>query len=80
MSGKELKQAFHKLIDEVDDEQLLADVYSILNQHKTQTVDIIDELTEEQLKELDASLLDAKEGRVISNQEAQAIIKSWFTK
>jgi hypothetical protein len=80
MSGKELKQAFHKLIDEVDDEQLLKDVYSILNQHKMQKRDIIDDLTESQKARLYAAMKQADEGKTISNEEAQRRIKTWLSK
>ena len=80
MSGKELKQAFHKLIDEVEDEQLLKDVYTILNQHKIQKGDIIDDLTESQKARLYAAMKQADEGKTVSNEEAQRRIRTWLSK
>lgn len=80
MSRKELKQAFHKLIDEVEDEQLLKDVYSILNQHKIQQGDIIDDLTESQKARLYAAMKQADEGKTVSNEEAQRRIRTWLSK
>lgn len=76
MSEKELKTAFHKLIDEVDNDQLLEDNYKILNQHKHQTTDITDDLTDEQKLRLNSALPEAENGKVISDKDAQIRIQS----
>ncbi len=78
MSKKELKDAVHKLIELSDDDQLLEEIYEILNQNRK--VDILDELSPEQLESLNRALKDVETGNVISNEEAQKRIKLWLSK
>lgn len=78
MSKRELKDAVHKLIEQSDDDQLLEEIYEILNQNRK--VDILDELSPEQLESLNRALKDVETGNVISHEEAQKRIKLWLSK
>ena len=50
MYKSNIREEFHKLIDEFDDVNLLEEFYDIINNYNTQNkdLDIIDELSDEQ--------------------------------
>ncbi len=77
-----IKTDFHKLIDKVDNKDILESFFSAMNYYvnKKNAVDILDELTEKQQKRLAASIKQAEKGKTITNAEMKREIKQWLTK
>jgi O6-methylguanine-DNA--protein-cysteine methyltransferase len=82
---EELKKKLHELIDSIDDEHILnvlnEDIVPYVLENRTQEAhDIEDELTEEQLKDLDESIAEADRGETISYEEFKKNMEEWRTK
>ena len=77
-----IKTDFHKLIDKIENPDILENFYSAMNYYvnKKGSVDIIDELTEKQQKRLAASVKQAETGKTITNAQMKREIKQWLTK
>lgn len=77
-----IKTNFHKLIDSVDNPDILENFFSALNYYvnKNNSIDIVDELTDKQKKRLSASLKQANTGKTVTNEEMKKEIKQWRTK
>ena len=77
-----IKTDFHKLIDKIENPDILENFYSAMNYYvnKKWSVDIIDELTEKQQKRLAASVKQAETGKTITNAQMKREIKQWLTK
>ena len=78
----EIKTNFHKLIDKVDNTDLLENFFSAMNYYvnKKKGEDITDELTPKQMKRLSASIRQAEKGKTITNAEMKKEMKQWLTK
>lgn len=63
MSAIETKSAIHKLVEEVNDEQLLRMVYAILEQKSVPETDFWDQLTQSQKAAIKQGIADADNGR-----------------
>lgn len=76
-----VKEEFHKLIDSIEDPQLLEKFYQLLYgfQSDNSQVDIIDQLTPDQLQHLNASIAQAKSGQTLAHDEVKANVKKWLT-
>lgn len=75
----ELKTELHKLIDEIEDEEAL----NILREDAAVYAgkkDILDDLTEEELRELDESIAEADRGEVVTYEEFQKHMEEWKRK
>lgn len=81
-SKEELKKELHALIDSIDDEETLnvlhGDIIPLVIEQDSET-DIIDELTPEQQKDLDAAIKEADEGKVVSLEEFYRRMAKWHT-
>lgn len=81
MSNKKvnIKNDFHQLIDQIEDEKILQEVYEILkNYQKKQGEDFWDSMTEEQRQELNKALLESeKEENLISHEEVMKQANKW---
>ena len=82
-SKKELKKKLHKLIDSIDDKQVL----NILNEDiapyatkKRAGADNDDDLTAEQLKELQEAIAEIDRGETISWEEFKKELREWRSK
>ncbi len=77
-----IKTDFHKLIDKIENPDILENFYSAMNYYvsKKENVDIIDELTEKQQKRLAASIKQAEKGKTITNAQMKREMKQWLTK
>jgi predicted transcriptional regulator len=81
----ELKKKLHELIDSIDDEHTLSvlneDIVPYVIENRTKEADDIeDDLTEEQLKDLDESIAEADRGETISFEEFKKNMEEWRTK
>lgn len=75
MSTVELKSGLHQLIDEVQDEQILAAVYTILDKQRPAEDDFWLRLTPEQQADIEAGVAALKEGRKMSAADVFARYK-----
>ncbi len=78
---KSIKLRFHELIDGFENEDILKDVFSILYNIKyPNSIDILDELNEEQKNRVQESLEQYYSGQVISHKEMKEKIDLWLKK
>ncbi len=83
-SKKELKKKLHELIDSIDDEHVLSmlneDIapYAVKNRAKDANAD--DDLTEDQLEQLDRAIEEADRGETSSAEEFKRVMSRWLTK
>jgi PHD/YefM family antitoxin component YafN of YafNO toxin-antitoxin module len=82
---EELKQKLYKLIDSIEDEHTLnvlhEDVVPYLIENKTKELDDAeDDLTEDQLKELDEAIAEADRGDTISYEDFKKNMDEWRTR
>ncbi len=82
---EELKKKLHELIDGIEDEHTLSvlneDIVPYVIENQTQAAhDVEDDLTEEQLKDLDESIAEADRGETISYEEFKKNMEEWRTK
>jgi len=80
----ELKKKLHELIDSIEDEHVLSvlneDVVPYIIENRTKEADEADDdLTEEELKELDEAIKEADEGKTMSYEEFKRRMSQWLT-
>ncbi len=81
MSGKKIKKEIHQLIDAIEDENILNMLKEDISTYtKTSGKDILDELTPEQVKELDEAIKDVDEGNLVSWDKYVKATERWRTK
>ena len=83
MSNTVIKSNFHRLIDRVEDTDLLQHFYEALNllqQHSTHGQEISEELTIAQKSRLIMSLSQSASGKTISNQAMKEKLAQWLSK
>ena len=78
MSSLELKQKIIEKIESIEDDNLLAEIYRTLEISQADSGDFI--LTPAMRSALDEGLEDVKNGRVISNDEANKEIDEGLSK
>ena len=73
MYKSNVREEFHKLIDEFDDVNLLEEFYDMINNYHPQNkdLDIIDELSDTQRKRIKESLTQSKEGKVTPHHQVK---------
>jgi hypothetical protein len=82
MSTLELKTQFHKLIDDLKDEQALIMFYSVMSDYLSDSdqKDILNDLTPAQLEGLKHARQQVAEGNTIPHDQAIKQIKQWRIK
>lgn len=80
MSISDLKKKLHNYIEQIEDKTQLQLLNEAAQAYATQQPDIIDLLTPEQLKHLEASIKQADEGKVIPHDEVIKLSKQWLSK
>lgn len=78
MTIQELKADLHNLIDKINEESILNAVRIILSKQNEASRDWADDLSENLHSELEESISEADEGKVISHKEAMNRIKSRY--
>ena len=73
MSTVELKEKIQKRLSEIEDENLLEDIYQMVCEDRA-----IYNLTPEQQLRIEKATEEIKEGKVISNEEANRQAKEWL--
>lgn len=82
METLQLKTAFHQLIDEFEDIEILVNFYQLIYayQLKKQAKDIIDQLSSKQQARLYDSLKQSEEmTHLLSNEQVKTEIQTWLT-
>lgn len=80
MSVIELKTEFHKLIDSIDNEARLQDLYDSVAFYLGQDSTFLDENSPEMIDNLKSSLSQAQTGRTISTEQLKQEINQWLSK
>lgn len=80
---EELKKKLHELIDSIDDEHTLSvlheDVVPYVIENRTKEADEEDDdLTEEELQQLDKAIKEADRGETISDEEFRKRMARWL--
>ena len=78
MSTLELKQKIIQRIEAIEDDSLLAEIYRTLEISQADSDAFV--LTPAMRSALDGGLEDVKNGRVVSNDEANKEIDEWLSK
>ena len=80
MASDNLKKQLHSYIDMIDDETQLQILHETAENYVTKQADILDLLTQDQLKQLEESLKQADENKLIPHEEVMKLSKQWLTK
>ena len=82
MEAIQLRNDFHRLIDNFSDVKMLEQLYEAISDFQTRKtgVDILDELTKDQEVRLNASIEQAEKGKTVSHDEVKGKVKDWLTK
>ncbi|RYU97695.1 hypothetical protein [Emticicia agri] len=67
LSDLEIKPAFHQLIDKIEDKEYLKELYDSIAALLPQKDDILDGLNPDEIKKLEQSILQAKNGEITSD-------------
>jgi len=78
MTIQELKADLHNLIDKINEESILNAIRIILSKQDEASRDWAEDLGESLRSELEESISEADEGKVISHKEAMNRIKSRY--
>ena len=79
MSAIELKSEFHKLIDSIENEARLQDLYDSVAFYLGEDSTLPNENSSEMISNLKSSILQAESGKVISTQQLKQEINQWFS-
>ena len=80
MASDNIKKQLHSYIDMIDDETQLQILHETAENYVTKPADILDLLTQDQLEQLEESLKQADENKLIPHEEAMKLSKQWLTK
>ncbi len=80
MSVIELKTEFHKLIDNIEDEARLQDLFDSVAFYLGQDSTLLNENSPEMISNLKSSILQAESGKTISTQQLKKEINQWLSK
>lgn len=76
-----MKSDLHKVIDTIDDEELLEEIhYLIKSSVDGKSEDLWDDLPEEVKNAITEGLAQADRGQTISNEQFKEKFKKWFSK
>lgn len=80
MSVIELKTEFHKLIDNIEDEARLQDLFDSVAFYLGQDSNLPNENSPEMISNLRSSISQAQSGKTISTQQLKQEINQWLSK
>ncbi len=80
MSVIELKTEFHKLIDNIEDEARLQDLFDSVAFYLGQDSTLLDENSPEMINNLKSSISQAQSGKTISTEQLKQEINQWLSK
>lgn len=81
MAKADIKRQLHKYIEMIEDEQQLEMLCEAAETYASaKRPDILDSLSEEQLKRLEESIQQANDGHLTSHETVMTMVKQWLTK
>ena len=81
LSDLEIKPAFHQLIDKIENTEYLKELYDSISALLPIKEDILDGLNPDEIKKLEESILQVKNGETTPNAIVrEKIAKKWLTK
>lgn len=81
MDKKKLKEKLHRQIDDLEDEMALQMLHEAAAEYaKAEETDVEDELTPEQLKRLEQSIEQHRNGKTYTHEEVQKKIQEWLSR
>jgi hypothetical protein len=80
MDYSELKSELHRLVEMVNDEEMLYQVRSILSEHSVPVHDWADDLSDNLREALEASIAESEKGNGIDHEEAMKLINARYGK
>jgi hypothetical protein len=78
MSAIELRKRIMEKISSIEDEILLKEIYDIIRIESE--IEAVYKLTPEEKIAIDAGLKDVRDGKIVSSERANALIKEWLKK
>ena len=78
MSVIELRKRIIEKLSSIEDEVILREIYDIIKIESG--IDLVYRLTEEEKKAIDAGLKDIQDGKIVSSEKANGLIKGWLKK
>ena len=78
MSVIELRKRIIEKLSSIEDEVVLKEIYDIVKIESG--LDLVYGLTEEEKKAIDEGLKDVKDGKIVSSEKANDLIRGWLKK
>ena len=76
MSVIELRKRIIEKLSSIEDEVILKEIYEIIKIESG--IDLVYKLTEEEKKAIDTGLKDIEDGKIVSSEKANDLIKGWL--
>ena len=76
----QVKSTIHEMIDKINDDNYLHDIYDSLTLFLNQKGDVLDELSPIQQQRISESLTEVKNGHYTTNEQMKEEVKQWLTK
>ena len=76
MSVIELRKRIIEKLSSIEDEVVLKEIYDIVRIESG--LDLVYRLTEEEKKAIDEGLKDVKDGKIVSSEKANDLIRGWL--
>jgi len=74
----ELRKRIIEKLSSIEDEVILREIYDIIKIESG--IDLVYKLTEEEKKAIDAGLKDIEDGKIVSSEKANDLIRGWLKK
>jgi len=80
MKNFQLKNDIHKIIDSIEEPDTLESLFYIVKNYSSQEYqpDILDNLSDSQLKRLNLSLLQKEQGKVVTHENMKNYMEQWL--
>ena len=78
MSAIELRKRIIEKLSSIEDELILKEIYDIIKIESG--IDSVYKLTTEEKNAIDAGLKDIRDGKIVSSEKANDLIKEWLKK
>jgi hypothetical protein len=78
MSAIELRKRIIEKLSSIEDELILKEIYDIIKIESE--IDSVYKLSQDEKIAIDAGLKDIRDGKIVSSERADALIKEWLKK
>jgi predicted transcriptional regulator len=78
MSAIELRKRIIEKLSSIEDELILKEIYAIIKMESE--IESVIKLTPEEKSAIDAGLKDSRDGKIVTSDKANALIKEWLRK